>query len=150
MPRDSQIPALMDRVRAASKKNPDRNWRSYPARKGNRGRRSIEDRTPTTLMALVSVEGGLVTFQIDNRGGHVERVMILGTNPEVIIDIDGNESHSASLPVEVGSATVEIRRQCRDGELLVSADLSGPQESADEYESPDPSQPFPGSEQGSF
>lgn len=139
----------MDRIRAASKKNPTRKWRRFPAKKGTTFRETVEARKPQPFEVGLVVEDGLAHFEIINRSGHTERVAIVGTEPEVFIEVDGNHEHSASLPVGAGSATVEVRRQGRNGEILVSVDLSAPQESQDEHESPEPPQPLPGSESGS-
>lgn len=148
MPRDSQISALMDRVRAANKKNPNRKWRRFPAKKGTTLRETVEARHPIPFEVNLAVEDGVAHFEIFNRSGHTERVALVGTEPEVFIEIDGNKDHATSLPVGPGSATVEIRRQSRDGEVLVSVDLSGPQESPDEHEAPDTPQQFPEGQSG--
>ena len=148
MPKPSHISGIMDRVRAASSKNPEREWRSFPARKGRPGRDALESRRLPVFGADLSVEDGVAAFSIRNRTGHVERVVILGTEPGVIIDIDGNQSHSASLPVGAESTTVEIRRHDRGGELLAAIDLSAPQELPDEHEAPDTSQQLPEGEPG--
>jgi len=139
----------MGRIREASKKNPERKWRRFPAKKGQTLRETVEARKPHPFEVNLAVEDGLAHFQIINRSGHTERLAIVGTEPEVFIEIDGNHEHSASLPTSAGSATVEIRRQDRDGEILVSVDLSGSQEPPDDHESPEPPQPLPGSEPGS-
>jgi len=121
MPRTSQIPEILNR-----RKNPrlgSREWRRFPARKGVTGRSTVDARKPQIFQVDLTVEGDLATFTIINRSGHVERVTILGTAPEVSIELDGNTSHSASLPVAVGSTTVEIRHDGRDGELLVGAEI---------------------------
>ena len=113
----------MGRIREASKKNPERKWRRFPAKKGQTLRETVEARKPHPFEVNLVVEDGLAHFQIINRSGHTERVSIVGTEPEVFIEIDGNHEHSASLPVSAGSATVEIRRQDRDGEILVSVEI---------------------------
>lgn len=137
MPRSSEIPALMDRIRAASKKNPERKWRRFPAKKGQTLRETVEARHPVPFEVTLAVDEGMAHFEIINRSGHTERVALVGTDPEVFIEIDGNRDHAASLPVGAESATVEIRRNDREGEVLVAVEIEEQGEPEDGPDSPD-------------
>jgi len=122
MPRASHIKSILER-----RKTPrlgSREWRRFPARKGVTGRDTVDSRKPAVFDIGLSVTDGVASFTINNRTGHTERIVVLGTDPVVSIEVDGNTRHSASLPVTPGSATVEIRHNDRGGKVLANANIT--------------------------
>lgn len=124
MPASRHIPDIVERIKAA--KGP-REWRRYPARKGIRRPRA----KPAPLTAsLEQLQGASprVEFHLVNRTTEMVRFVVLGTEPEVTIELDGNHAHRASLPASAGG-TIEVRRDGRDGEVMATLTLLDTQES---------------------
>lgn len=116
MPTRDQIDDIVERT-----KNPrlgDREWRRFPARKGVRPPREPIKLVEATLD--LDTSGGLprVKIFLKNRQAVTLKVATVGTVPEVFIELDGNRSHEASLPVAPGADIVEIRQDGKDGEVL--------------------------------